>query len=129
MDPFCFKISQKTSFRTSKQLWKFRTQKTEKAERDNCGGPNGIGGWPPTSTWIRKMNRDKFPMNAYRRRRDILKLVHTYLCGPMQTRSLGGAYYFSLFIDYYIRFTWVYLLRKKSHTFEYFKELRILHSG
>ena len=25
-------------------------KETENAERDNCGGPNGIGGWPPTST-------------------------------------------------------------------------------
>ena len=23
-----------------------------KTERDSCGGPSGIGGWPPTSTWI-----------------------------------------------------------------------------
>ena len=22
-------------------------KETENAERDNCGGPNGIGGWPP----------------------------------------------------------------------------------
>jgi transposase InsO family protein len=42
----------------------------------------------------------------------------------MQTRSLGGAYYFLLFIDDCTRFTWVYFLRKKSHTFEYFKEFR-----
>jgi hypothetical protein len=59
-----------------------------------------------------------------RRKRDILELVHTDLCGPMQTRSLGGAYYFLLFIDDYTRFTWVYFLRKKSDTFEYFKEFR-----
>ena len=63
-------------------------------------------------------------MNADRRRRDILKLVHTDLCRPMQTRLLGGAYYFLLFIDDYTRFTWVYFLREKSHTFEFFKEFR-----
>jgi len=28
-------------------------KETEKTERDNCGGPNGIAGWPPKSTWIR----------------------------------------------------------------------------
>ena len=27
-------------------------KETKTAERDSCGGPNGIGGWPPTSTWI-----------------------------------------------------------------------------
>ena len=25
---------------------------TEKNERENGGGPSGIGGWPPISTWI-----------------------------------------------------------------------------
>lgn len=71
-----------------------------------------------------KMQRDEFIVNANRRRRDILEMVQTYLCGNKQTRSLGGAYYFLLFIDDCIRFTWVYFLRKKSHTFEYFKEFR-----
>ena len=28
-------------------------KETEKTERDSCGGPSGIGGWPPTSTWIK----------------------------------------------------------------------------
>jgi hypothetical protein len=28
--------------------------KTEKTERSNGGGPSGIGGWPPISTWIRR---------------------------------------------------------------------------
>ena len=27
--------------------------KTEKTKRDNGGGPSGIGGWPPISTWIK----------------------------------------------------------------------------
>ena len=71
-----------------------------------------------------KMHKDEFLVNVDRRKRDILELVHTDLCGPMQTRSLGSAYYFLLFIDDCTRFTWVYFLRNKSHTFEYFKEFR-----
>ena len=42
----------------------------------------------------------------------------------MQTRSLGGAYYFLLFIDDRTRYTWVYFLREKSDAFEHFKEFR-----
>lgn len=42
----------------------------------------------------------------------------------MQTRLLGSAYYFLLFINDCTRFTWVYFLKKKSNTFEYFKEFR-----
>jgi hypothetical protein len=42
----------------------------------------------------------------------------------MQTRSLGGAYYFLIFIDDKTRYTWVYFMRKKSDVFEYFKEFK-----
>ena len=33
----------------------------------------------------------------------------------MQSRPLGGAYYFLLFVNGCIRFTWVYFLNKKAH--------------
>ena len=39
-----------------------------------------------------KMHREEFPLHVNRKERDILELVHTYICGPIQTRSLGGAY-------------------------------------
>ena len=42
----------------------------------------------------------------------------------MQTRSLGGAYYFLLFTDDCTRFSWVYFLSKKSQSFRYFKEFK-----
>jgi hypothetical protein len=64
-----------------------------------------------------KMRRDEFPFNPDRRKRDLLELVHTDVCGPMPTRSLGGAYYFLLFIDDCTRYTWVYFLGKKSDIF------------
>eukprot|EP00253_Pinus_taeda_P035070 PITA_35070 len=35
------------------------------------------------------MHRDEFPVHVNRKQRDILELVHTDICGPMQTRSLG----------------------------------------
>ena len=38
-----------------------------------------------------KMHREEFPVRVERKKRDILELVHTDLCGPMQTKSLGGA--------------------------------------
>lgn len=57
-----------------------------------------------------KMHREEFPLNADRKKRDILELVHIDICGPMQSRSLGGAYYFLLFNDDFIRFSWVYFI-------------------
>ena len=44
-----------------------------------------------------KMHREEFHLHVNRKERDILELVHTDICGPMQTRSLRGAYYFLLF--------------------------------
>ena len=38
-----------------------------------------------------KKHRDEYPIVKDRKQRDTLELVHTNLCGPMQTRSLGGA--------------------------------------
>jgi hypothetical protein len=73
-----------------------------------------------------KMHRDEFPSNPDRKRRNVLDLVHIDVCGPMQTRSLVGAFYFLLFIDEFMKYTWVYLLRIESDVFEYFKEFRTM---
>jgi hypothetical protein len=67
---------------------------------------------------LENMHGDEFPSNPDRRKRELLELAHIDVCGPMQTRLLGGAYYFILFIDDCTRYTWVYLLRKKSDVFE-----------
>ena len=53
-------------------------------------------------------------------------IVHTDVFGPMQTRSLGGAFYILLFIDDCTRYTWVYFLKRKSDVFEYFKEFKTM---
>jgi len=51
-----------------------------------------------------------------------LQLVHSDVCGPMQTQSVGGNRYFVTFIDDYSRYTAVYFIKKKSEVFEKFKE-------
>ena len=71
-----------------------------------------------------KMHRNEFPSNPDKKKRDVLDLVHSDVCGPMQTRSLGGAFYFLLFIDDCTRYTWLYFVRRNSDVFEYFKEFR-----
>jgi transposase InsO family protein len=72
------------------------------------------------------MQRDVFPSNHDKKKRYVLDIVHTDVCGPMQTRSLGGTFYFMLLIDDCTRYTWVYFLRRKSDVFEYFKEFRTM---
>jgi hypothetical protein len=39
-----------------------------------------------------KMHRDEFPFNLDKKKRYVLDLVHTDVCGPIQTRSLGVAF-------------------------------------
>jgi hypothetical protein len=73
-----------------------------------------------------KMHRDEFPSNLDKKKRDVLDLVHTDICGPMQTRSLEGAFYFLLVIDDCTRYTWVYFLRQKIDVFKYFKEFKTM---
>lgn len=47
--------------------------------------------------------------------------MHSDVCGPMQTPSLGNYLYFVTFIDDYSRHAWVYPLKAKSEVFICFK--------
>jgi transposase InsO family protein len=55
-----------------------------------------------------------------------LVIVHTDLCGPMKTPSLGGRIYFLTFIDDYSRKAWFYFVKHKYETFDKFKEFKAL---
>ena len=52
-----------------------------------------------------------------------LELVHTDVCGPMSTPSIGGANYFALFVDDASRKVWVAFLQRKSDLLEKFKQV------
>jgi hypothetical protein len=54
----------------------------------------------------------------------ILDLVHSNVCGPMSSPSLGGCLYYVIFIDDYSRKCWIYFLKDKSDTFDKFKEYK-----
>lgn len=41
-----------------------------------------------------------------------LILVHSDVCGPMTTLSIGGAYYFVTFIDDFLCKVWAYPLKR-----------------
>eukprot|EP01018_Ginkgo_biloba_P011608 Gb_41335 [translate_table: standard] len=78
-----------------------------------------------------KQHRDSFLVSKFKAR-EPLERVHTYLCGPMRTLSMGKARYFMTFIDDYTRKIWVYFLKKKSEAFMKFVEFRAMaerHSG
>lgn len=54
----------------------------------------------------------------------MLELVHSDICGPMNTESLGGAKYFVTFTDDCTRYTETTMLRNKSDVFEAFKNYK-----
>ena len=58
-----------------------------------------------------KQHRETFPIGKLVRAKAPLEIVHSDLCGPMQTPSIGGNHYLLTFIDDYTRKTWVYLLK------------------
>ena len=55
---------------------------------------------------------------------ETLELIHSDVCGPMSTHAKGGYLYFITFIDDYLRYGHVYLMKYKSETFEKFNKFR-----
>ena len=68
------------------------------------------------------MQRSSFPKDGSMRAVRKLQLVHSDVCGPMQTPSFGHYLYFVTFIDDYSRHAWVYPLKSKSEVFLCFKQ-------
>ena len=56
------------------------------------------------------------------RAKEPLGLIHSDVYGPFATQARGGYEYYVIFIDDYSRYGYVYLMRRKSETFEKFKE-------
>ena len=69
-----------------------------------------------------KNHRTKFPKAGGKRSEEILGLIHSDVCGKVDTKSLGGAQYFLTFIDDKSRYTWVYFLSSKDQVYDKFQE-------
>jgi hypothetical protein len=54
----------------------------------------------------------------------LLGLVHTDVCGPMNSTARGGVQYFITFTDGLSRYRYIYLMRNKAESFEKFKEFQ-----
>ena len=72
-----------------------------------------------------KHQRDNFPTSTSRAKAN-LEIVHIDLCGPKQTQSIRGSFYFMTFIDDFSKKTWIYFIGYKSKTFSRFKEFKAL---
>jgi hypothetical protein len=58
------------------------------------------------------------------RSQELLELVHTDVCGPMNKPARGGYEYYITFTDDYSRYGYVYLMRRKSEAFDKFKQFK-----
>ena len=66
-----------------------------------------------------KHQRSKFPASSTHCK-EPLGLVHSDVCGKMNTASLGGAVYFLTFIDDNTSYVWTYPLKHKDEVFDCF---------
>jgi hypothetical protein len=73
-----------------------------------------------------KQHRAPFPKDGATRATKPLEIVHSDVCGPMRTTSMGGARYFVTFIDDFSRRVWIYMLKTKGECLEKFKEFKAL---
>ena len=69
-----------------------------------------------------KLHRCSFPTSGATRASEPLGLVHSDLCGKINTKSCRGAEYFLTFTDDKTRYVWVYPLKQKGDVFNQFLE-------
>ena len=70
-----------------------------------------------------KMTKMPF-FGTMERATDLLEIIHTDVCGPMNVEACGGYRYFLTFTDVLSRHGYIYLMKHKSETFEKFKEFQ-----
>jgi transposase InsO family protein len=110
-------------------LWHLRlghinTKRIQRLVKDGLLGPLDFNHYPVCESCLEgKMTKRPFSAKGHRAT-DLLELVHTDVCGPMSTQARGGYEYFITFTDDYSRYGYVYLMRRKSESFEKFKEFR-----
>ena len=62
-----------------------------------------------------KQHREIFPFGKSYRAHTPLEIVHSNICRPVETSSMGGCNYFLTFIDDFTRKTLVSFLKNKSN--------------
>jgi len=60
------------------------------------------------------------------RSKEILDLVHSYVCGLMSVASVIGSMYYVFLINDFSCKTWIYFLKAKDEVFSRFKKLKAL---
>jgi transposase InsO family protein len=75
---------------------------------------------------VGKQARKSFVDHIAMRAKNKLDVVHTDVCGPFETESLGGNRYFVSFVDEYSRMMWIYLIKTKDEVLSVFQRFKLL---
>jgi hypothetical protein len=73
-----------------------------------------------------KHPQEKFDKGKSQRASTPLDMIHSDLMGPFSHPSISKARFVLIFVDDFSRFTWIYLLRKKSEVFQHLKDFKAL---
>ncbi|GAU40455.1 hypothetical protein TSUD_141350 [Trifolium subterraneum] len=71
-----------------------------------------------------KQHRNSFSKNVVIRTKNLLEVVYSDVCGPMQVSSIGGNKYIVTFIDNHSRKLWTYVISKKSDVMDVFTRFK-----
>jgi len=75
---------------------------------------------------IEKQPRNAFISSTAHRSKELLNVVYSDVCGPLEVPSLGGNKYLISFVDEFSRKTWLYLIKAKSEAFDMFQKFKVL---
>ncbi|KAK8957726.1 hypothetical protein KSP39_PZI001286 [Platanthera zijinensis] len=98
-----------------------RIRKLHQANLLDSFEPNAIGTCESCLTG--KMTKTPFKKKGARAN-NLLELIHSDVCGPMNVCARDGFRYFITFTDDYSRYGYVYLMKHKSESLAKFKEYR-----
>lgn len=71
---------------------------------------------------LAKHTRGTYPSRGLRSHKPF-EMIHSDVWGPCEVYSVSGHRWFVTFIDDFSRYTWLYLLKRKSDVFSVFKDL------
>nr|GEY84582.1 hypothetical protein [Tanacetum cinerariifolium] len=103
------------------QLGHISKKRIEKLQHDGLLNSSDLTAFQKCVSCMSGKMARKHYTHQVERVKDLLRLIHTDVCGPFKIMSRQGASYFVTFTDDFSRFGYVYLLKHKHEVFETFK--------
>ncbi|KFM59631.1 Retrovirus-related Pol polyprotein from transposon TNT 1-94, partial [Stegodyphus mimosarum] len=85
---------------------------------------NGVRDFKCETCDISKITRKSHPNIDINQSSEILELIHSDLCGPVQTESIGGSKYFMILVDDFSGMYFTYFLKSKNQVFDTFSKFK-----